>query len=579
MGLFRWDGSQSRYKNLRTGEFLDPDGGVEPGSARIAHIGDSTSDQNGLGAARVPAALAAVGWNEIYFWGVGSKTLTGTDAQGKNTFQNIDEVRATGEPDLWLINLGANNSGSSDNTNTNLLGQVLNYLGPNAKVKWCGLSQSDSLSASTTANRVRFNRLARTMIDRRPNMEWVDWHAWIKGYEDAQYWVSDNVHMTTAGYALKNKFFAESAGRPPSLPVITRMEGADYVRYEDLYVAGDDMHAVTQKAGGKIITLPPDPFVISGFKYANQGAGLRSGTTSTQVCRGFSGTVDSDNRPLTTIQMEPFSSARTTGGTVMQFWQQRRVVIERLGFLGADQGHDYAGVSFLYCPSPTVRNVYAKGFNQGSDKEPPGETFGFNFYISDNGTLRDSDLDGRRPDGVRVSTSMFGWNTSKNAYVRNVYAHHGKAGMGTWWETTDIHTVDLRNFSQASGSGKNSGAALNMEKVGGVIRHIRTELGLDRAGGNTGFHIGLNNSTGAAGSPSFGDATDVQILELKHDPGRASLNGGLEVNISATYHGDTQTQVTNPLITLASAPNTALIARNSTDQSNPNPLTQYWVFR
>ena len=614
MGIFI--GKTSAFQNLRGADIPYTGGPVV--AQRIAHIGDSTSWQAGAGPTDVPTALVAKGWkseNIFYYakigkplWSADGTTQPGTDPNTSYTSaQNIDQARAffNAEPDVWQINLGANNASSSDSTNTLQIGLLLNKLEEGyipsgsstrqyaRKIQIFGVSQSDSLDATSLANRVRLNRAIRTITDRRTaiDTEWYDWHRVIKGYSDSGYWSGDGIHMNSTGYSIKNtELFGEAAGTPLDVAKVLRPTGADYVRWEDLYVSGDTFQAVTLKAAGKILTLPAGTFEFSNF--ANGGAtnGVRLGTDSTinTACRGLVGTLDESGNKLTTIRMTANTSDKvpptSTGSTnpyyLIHFWKQDRAVVKNLILEGTEQGHPYNGLRFSTCKSPTVDNVFFKGVNPGYANFPPGETFGVNMYVSDNAAIFRSEFDGRQ-NGVRVCASAFGWNTASNAYVRDVYEHDGRAGMGTFWETTNIHTVGLKHYRPAFSTNPENGQGINMEKVGGTIRHIRPDLIIDREGGNTGLHISLNNSTGATGSPAFGDATDVEIHDIKHDLTKNTngtlLNAGcLSLQVSTNYHlPQGQTQTTMPTITK----NGVTLTVKETSGSGFDPAVNFVVYR
>lgn len=586
MGIWRWVGD--RYQELRTGKYFvpEPEAPTDPELRTLAHIGDSTSWQDGFGPNTVRAALVAKGWRtaDLWFYAKISKPLWSGDStttQGTavgtsyTTAQNIDQARAFfgSEPDVWQINLGANNSGSSDSTNELQVDLLLNkleagYTGADGvlrrakKIQFFGISQADTLESTAKANRIRLNRALRTKVERRTLIptEWFDWNRIIKGYSDAGYWNADGVHMSQAGYAIKNRFFADSAGNPAG-GVFTRPSGPGYVRYEDLAAPGDGLREVLAKVTNQdILTLPVGTFEFDNFAQGGAAAGLRIGNDADinrvgGIIGSGRGTIlrmvagSSDKTP-------PTAAGTTNPYYLVHFWKQDRAVFANLTLEGTEQGHPYGGLRFSYCKSVEWHHVYFKGCWPGYSNFPPGETFGVNCYYSPNHYGHDNEYDGRL-NGVRACASPYGSNTTENAYLRREYAHDGFAGMFTWWETTNIFTVDVRHEDMAFQGNPRNGQGLNHEKVGGVIRHIRPKLKINRESGNTGLHISLNNSTGAAGSPSFGDATDVAIYDIEHDLARNTNgtllnNGALSVQISNTYHvingASTQTQTTMPTI-------------------------------
>lgn len=613
-GILRWVGD--RYQFLRTGEYYvpEPEAPVDPELRTIAHIGDSTSWQDGFGPNKVREALIARGWKQadIWFYAKISKPLWSADSTttqgtvvgtGYTSAQNIDQARAFfgAEPDVWQINLGANNAGSSDSTNELQIDLLMNkleagYTGSDGvlrrakKIQVFGISQADALDATTTANRVRLNRALRTKVERRTLIptEWFDWHRTIKGYSDAAYWNADGVHMSQAGYLIKNRFFADSAGNPAG-GEWTPPPWWNIARWEDYHLAGETFKETINKTPvGSVLQLPEGVFEFENFADGGAKDGVRLGTDS--IVNRFGGIIGSGRG--TFLRMKAGSSDKVpptaTGTTnpyyLIHFWKQDRVVFANLTLEGTEQGHAHNGLRFSYCKSPEWHHVFFRSVNPGLANFPPGETMGVNCSWSDYPYGHDNEYDGRL-DGVRRTASPVGFNTLKGAYLRNEYGHHGKCGMFTFWETTDITTVDLRHEDMSTQSNPVNGQGINHEKVGGVIRHIRPKLKIARETGNTGLHISLNNSTGAAGSPAFGDATDVAIYDIEADLAR-NVNGTLlnqgciAVQISNNYHAingvSTQTQTTMPKIVRQGV---ELTKREITDTATAKPTENFVVYR
>jgi hypothetical protein len=321
--------------------------------------------------------------------------------------------------------------------------------------------------------------------------------------------------------------------------------GVGYVRYQDLYVAGDTLQQVANKVtGNKILTLPEGEFYWDDFAQVNT-TGLRIGVAGATGCRGISGSGRG-----TILKMTPNSSTHQSEGNVVTGTNQLNLlciqgitgaVLENFSLIGTEQGSYYNGISVYACPNATLSGLYLRGASPGFANAPPGETFGINIYLSNDVTIQDTEIDGRdATTGARTGASPFGWNSASNANVYRTYVHSGFAGMPTFWQTQNVYTEDLISYSTGSGSGSLSGSALNHERAWGVIRHIRPTLkpngiyaktapgGTSVAGStqNNGLHTGLNNDQH--------DMNDVQYIEPIFDTGPGAA-GCFSVSIGKDY--------------------------------------------
>lgn len=247
--------------------------------------------------------------------------------------------------------------------------------------------------------------------------------------------------------------------------------------------------------------------------------------------------------------MTPGSSTKagsvpTTTGDTNEFhlidMNRSNQVLKNLTLKGTNQGHFYNGLrigngSVSPQTGNVVDNVLFWGCWPGNQNFPPGETFGVDTNHTDGCRIINCELDGRDPDtGNRTGASPIGFNTSTNCYVADTYAHHGRTGMLTFWQCSNIHTVRYRCVSTASGSGVFSGSGINHEQVSGEILHESPNLSIDRAGGNTGLHITI-----------FNDATNAspfQITNITHD-------AGPEGTFSVGYYNGSNAQTTKPTVT------------------------------
>jgi hypothetical protein len=183
-----------------------------PALGKIALIGDSQFELGGE--ANIRTQLARVGWTtaaDIYFHGVGGKTLTTADSTGTTTIQNVAAARTAlgSEPALWVINLGGNSSGVPEATFRNGVKGILDAIGDANRVLWFGIQGNPNTAARATAT-----EWLRQEVVARPLARYVDTTAWIHdGRDETGLWNADAIHMLTAGYTLRNAWVADRANR------------------------------------------------------------------------------------------------------------------------------------------------------------------------------------------------------------------------------------------------------------------------------------------------------------------------------------------------------------------------------
>jgi len=331
-----------------------------------------------------------------------------------------------------------------------------------------------------------------------------------------------------------------------------RPTGPGYVRYEDVYVSGDTLQqTIDRVTGNRVLTFPEGEFTFSDFA---QGyfEGIRIAHPDWgNGCRGLAG-----SGPGTVFKMVPNSSTKQTEGnkttgtnactlitaTALETDIRSDIEFRNFSLIGTEQGHYYNGLKVAYCEDAIIDNLYLKGAAPGWAGVPPGETFGISVFRSPRTTLSNCEIDGRHPDtNEPICASPFGWNSTTDAIVNNVYCHDSGWGMPTFWDTITIHTTDLRSEYHASGAPKLNGVGVNHENVGGEIRHVRPKIICNSRTGNVGMHMTLQNGVA--------DATDVQIIEPTFDPGHTA--GCFSIMISDNYidpQGRTQKQVTMPTV-------------------------------
>lgn len=356
---------------------------------------------------------------------------------------------------------------------------------------------------------------------------------------------------------------AEDSVTPSSTSTsVTRPSGTGYVRYEDLYVPGDTLQRVFNKVPyGKIITFPAGEFTWSDFKSPN---GWHDGIRLPPGLKGIAGS----GIGMTRFRMLPNSSTQghlepSSGTNPFYMWFMdngtQSPVFQDFSFIGTEQGHHYNGFGIANTPNATFRRIKFHGANRGYGNYPPGETFSLGQNRSDNTRVIDVEFDNRdKLTGRRVGASALGFNNSRNAVVKRVYAHHGVSGMVTFWNMVNIYTEDLHTWTQGTGRGVLSSCGINHENVTGVIRHIRPKLIIagryseQKLTEDGGLHVSFANS--------HSDLLDAQIHDPVFDKSE-NATGALAVMIPDNY--PTQRIRTMPKVYFS-----GVLAR-SVDRNNP----------
>jgi hypothetical protein len=284
--------------------------------------------------------------------------------------------------------------------------------------------------------------------------------------------------------------------------VVTRPTGTGYVRYEDLYRAGDDLQTVINKVTGKrVLTFPEGVFAIpTNFRYGYKD-GVRLGTRSGGPgCRGLAGSgrntifrMASSNQPKTTSGGSPYMLIQACASSAEPVLNAE---FRNFQLQGTNLGHEYNGLR-LARASGIVDNVYINGIT-GYDRVPPGETGSLCLYQSSSLRVSNTEVDGRRA-GVRVSASPVLVNYSKGITFQDCYFHHSLAGGGgiAWYWSSDSTVTRVRSEYIGSGGGKLSGYCFNHEQSTRITYNSPVMI-CDRKTTLHTLHMSLN-SNGATG--------------------------------------------------------------------------------
>jgi hypothetical protein len=341
----------------------------------------------------------------------------------------------------------------------------------------------------------------------------------------------------------------------PPAPTSTRPSGAGYVRYEDLYTTGNDLRAVIKKVtGGNILTLPEGTFTFSDF---NDPAGYYEGVRVPSACGGIwgsgAGTIIQMNAGTST-QANNTTAIPTAGGTnqcyLIGFWYSNQV-LRNCTVHGTEQGHLYNGVRFAGSSGTPITNnlvqdVTFKGAARGASGVPPGETFTIGTNHANSFSVINCELDGRDDGGNKTAASLIGPNNSSNILVQDTYVHDTIAGSGiALYRCDTIQLVRLKSWNP--GTSAHYGNCINLEECSGNITITAPNLQVNRASGNTGWHIGINSST----ADGYSNDPNITITDPVNDNGPD--NGCLSIMIGATYAGGPQAQTSLPTVTKGGA--------------------------
>lgn len=324
-----------------------------------------------------------------------------------------------------------------------------------------------------------------------------------------------------------------------------RPSGADYVRYEDIYVSGDTLQQTFNRVtGGKILTFPEGEFVFDQAFTNGYHDCIRIPTT----CRGIAGSGEG------TVFRFPAGLASQTkrdigvngiGGTnPLYLFFIDNVANAYFGNFklvsDPDPGLYYNGIGINNGPDSVFENLKLVGASPGFSNYPPGETFGIGINNSNRLMIRDCEVDGRDETGTRVCASPIGWNNCRDSFMVNGYYHHARTGMVTWYKVTNATTTNVRSEYNGSSGGDQSGDAFNHERVSGTIEHNNPTLICNyQSSGNKGLHMSMGSDESTA---------TFIIREPNFDSAGLPNDGCFAVYFPKIYAGSPTTQVSMPTI-------------------------------
>jgi hypothetical protein len=324
---------------------------------------------------------------------------------------------------------------------------------------------------------------------------------------------------------------------------LPRPTGTGYVRYEDLYRAGDDLQAVINKVtGGRVLTFPEGVFTIpSNFRYGYKD-GVRLGTKSGGPgCRGLVGSgrntifrMASSNQPKWTSGASPYMLIHAVAASTEPVL---KVEFRNFQIQGTNLGHEYNGLR-LTRAGGVVDNVYINGIT-GYDKLPPGETGGIAMDQCSSLRVSNTEVDGRRA-GVRVSSSPVMVNNSKGITFQDCYFHHSLTGGGgiAWYRSSDSTVTRVRSEYIGSGTGKLGGYCFNHEYCTRITYNSPVMVCDRKTTGGT-LHMSMNANAAGGG-------TDGVLIVNNPKWDATNVAGGMFV--VETWTIATQAQKTAPRV-------------------------------
>lgn len=303
---------------------------------------------------------------------------------------------------------------------------------------------------------------------------------------------------------------SRAGGVTPTIPLGVRPEGAKYVRYEDLYVAGDTLQQTLNRVNDlKVLTFPEGVFKIPNHFSNGYQDGVRIGNGGATNCQGIAGSgrntifeMDASNRTQPNYAAFEANNFFLIQGNGENYPGGKRPGMEFRNFqlrgtlLGSD--HDHNGLRIDSCRDFLIENLFINGI-KGSDKIPPGETGSISLWRNQGGMVADTELDGRR-NGVRVSSALLMPNNGSDLTVERGYFHHTKYGGGgiAWYVYNGGIVRDTRSEYIGSGSGILSGYSFNHEQANNIVYYNPVMIS-DRNGvGGTG-HMSFNSDSARGG--------------------------------------------------------------------------------
>lgn len=358
---------------------------------------------------------------------------------------------------------------------------------------------------------------------------------------------------------------------PPTGPGYVSIEtldptgGIDSATNLWVYGSGVTLQSMINAAGSNVLTFPPGIFEFNDFATGGiaglfiptvmkglWGSGMNSTTGTVIRMKAGTSTKASSVPVQSTAATNPLYLIRMRDGSdqVLKNFQLQGTNQQTDPNTG--QPHCYNGVMAGTWPDghpATIENVLINGI-RGDAGSQPGETFGLNIFSCLDVVIKNVEVDGRMVDGTRVGSSPIGFNSVRGTpgfvQMENVYAHHAKIGQITFWQTTDVTTLNCRSVYNTR--------AWNHERTERMT-HINPTALVDRTLSPNGMHFAFSNPSALAST--WPDCATHVIQNATHlsdagsgltDPGLSGASGKLMVMVPDIYAGAANGQTSLPVM-------------------------------
>jgi peptidoglycan/LPS O-acetylase OafA/YrhL len=195
-----------------------PDGPLRTSCQAVEHIGDSTSD--GLisrdylpnPAQRIPAQYHDVGVRTVHTDISGARSVVEVLPGQINGYDTAQAAYASGFRGCWVIALGTNDTADvAVGSNVGLMTRIERMMkaAHGEPVMWVNLRSLLVNGPYSETNMVTWDNTLLRACARYPNMRVFNWAAYAK----TKWYISDGVHFTSAGYAVRGRMIAQALAR------------------------------------------------------------------------------------------------------------------------------------------------------------------------------------------------------------------------------------------------------------------------------------------------------------------------------------------------------------------------------
>ncbi len=195
-----------------------PSGPLRTSCQAVEHIGDSTSD--GLispaylpnPAQRIPAQYHDVGVRTVRTDISGARSVVEVLPGQINGYDTAQAAYASGFRGCWVIALGTNDTADvAVGSNVGLMTRIERMMkaAHGEPVIWVNLRSLLATGPYSEANMVTWDSTLLRACARYPNMRVFNWAAYAK----TKWYISDGVHFTSAGYAVRGRMIAQALAR------------------------------------------------------------------------------------------------------------------------------------------------------------------------------------------------------------------------------------------------------------------------------------------------------------------------------------------------------------------------------